>query len=291
MDQEKIDQNNYIHFYDIKTNETIFGYTIEDYLKDNNDNVSEINKDSCISSMEVTEKFNDNISPINSDIDSIKYYTNNIVYSKNLFLKFKNKFLNILDIIPLNNYEIELLKKIFRFRNRNFINSVKIYYQDMSVYYGEITKKYERNGFGIMNYPNRDIFSINWQKNNAYGRGIYKYYIGSNSGNYQDTKISQRTNGRKYSNLLEIYCSLELEKDFNSTKLVGKWINNMFHGNNSIYYSNGDTYKGTTKYNMLSGYGIMYYYDGSTYEGYWHNNMHCIGGIITYPNGESYEYS
>lgn len=257
-EQKKIDQNNYIHFYDVKTNETIVGYTVEDYIRDN-DNKSDDETIQVLSDQNECGVFcklqgSDELS-LNLQNNTLSKNNNNnkIIYSKNLFLNFKNNFFNIINVVELNNYELSSFRKIFKIKNKYITNPAKIYYEDGTVYKGEITKKYERHGFGTMYYQSGDIFSINWNKNNAHGFGTYKYY--------------------------------------DSTKLVGKWINNMFHGNNSIYYSNGDTYKGTTKYNMLSGYGIMYYYDGSTYEGYWHNNMHCIGGIITYPNGETYQYA
>lgn len=252
MDQKIIDQNNYIHFYDVKTNETIVGYTVEDYIRDNDnksdDETIQVLSDQNGAYERLPLNLQNNTLSQNNNINN-----NKTIYSKKLFLKFKNNFFNIINVVELNNYELSSFRKIFKIKNRHLTNPVKIYYEDGTVYKGEITKKYERNGFGTMYYPCGDIFSINWQKNNAHGFGIY---------NYIDNNI-----------------------------LVGKWIDNIFHGNNYIYYSNGDVYKGDIENNMLSGYGTMYYHDGSIYNGYWYNNMHCVGGVITYPNGETYKYA
>ena len=182
-----------------------------------------------------------------------KKYENKIIYSNNIFLHFKNYSNYILNVIPLSDKEIEILKQIFLFKNRNIINPVKIYYEDGSIYRGEITKKYERNGFGTIKYINGDIFSVLWAKNFSHGFGIY-------------------------------HC-------FDNTQLIGNWKNNTFHGkNNVINYCNGSIYEGNIEYNIISGYGIMKYYDGSIYEGYWYNNMYFLNGIITYPNGTTYQY-
>jgi len=66
-------------------------------------------------------------------------YENKIIYSNNILLNFKNNYNNILNIIPLNDKEIEILKQIFLFKNRNIINHVKIYYENGSISRGEIT--------------------------------------------------------------------------------------------------------------------------------------------------------
>jgi hypothetical protein len=308
-----------IFFYDIKTGETLFDYTLEDFIRDNYDETADYDKiydnvlinvlkdeipnlsihnsliscdvennilkkdDSLNENNELSifpnqfpqnlpnslhsEECKDNVvnydkiiskneKPLHESNEKLNIkdqlvIQNRIYYSYNIFY-FKNKY-NIINLLPLTNVEIELLKKTFLIKKKNIINPVKIYYRNGDVYKGEINKKYQKNGYGITLYNNGDIFSVLWKKNIAIGYGTYQYT--------------------------------------DNTQLFGIWDNNIFHGNNNIiYYCNGDIYQGNIEYNIINGYGIMKYSDGSIYEGYWNNNMHCINGLITYPNGERLQY-
>jgi hypothetical protein len=325
-----MERNYDIFFYDIKTGETLFDYTLEDFIRDNydetadydkiydnvlinvlKDEIPSLNADSDLNGIidshvdpvtfdkstheEILEGFaennilekntlyqNNNFLPSEESKDNINLDTlekekiistdhsnacilipkvneamkelmiqNRIHYSYNIFY-FKNKY-NIINLLPLTNVEIELLKKTFLIKKKNIINPVKIYYRNGDVYKGEINKKYQKNGYGITLYNNGDIFSVLWKKNIAIGYGTYQYT--------------------------------------DNTQLFGIWDNDIFHGNNNIiYYCNGDVYQGNIEYNIINGYGIMKYSDGRIYEGYWNNNMHCINGLITYPNGERFQY-
>jgi hypothetical protein len=308
-----------IFFYDIKTGETLFDYTLEDFIRDNydetadydkiydnvlinvlkdeipnlsihnsliscdvennilkkDDSLNENNKLSIFSNQFPqnlpnslhSEECKDNVvnydkiiskneKPLHESNEKLSVkdqsvIQNRIYYSYNIFY-FKNKY-NIINLLPLTNVDIELLKKTFLIKKKDIINPVKIYYRNGNVYKGEINKKYQKNGYGITLYNNGDTFSVLWKKNIAVGYGIYQY--------------------------------------FDNTQLIGIWDNDIFHGNNNtIYYYNGDIYQGNIEYNIINGYGIMKYSDGSIYEGYWNNNMHCINGLITYPNGERLQY-
>lgn len=326
-----MERNYDIFFYDIKTGETLFDYTLEDFIRDNYDETADydkiydnvlinvlideipsLNTESNLNGIihsyldpltldkstceEIHERFtennilekntlyqNNNFLPSEESKDNInldipakekiistdhsnicihvpkinksiqeRMIQNRIYYSYNILLNFKNNY-NIINLLPLTNVDIELLKKTFLIKKKDIINPVKIYYRNGNVYKGEINKKYQKNGYGITLYNNGDTFSVLWKKNIAVGYGIYQY--------------------------------------FDNTQLIGIWDNDIFHGkNNIIYYCNGDIYQGNIEYNIINGYGIMKYSDGSIYEGYWNNNMHCINGLITYPNGDRFQY-
>jgi hypothetical protein len=267
-----------ILFYDIKTGEVLFDYTLDDYLKDNQEEDESSNEspssNEYVSSNEDVSS-NESAS-LNEDESFYQDKNINIIGSnvkdinKSYFFEFKSssRVVNVLrrpinnlkntyieKIVPFNDKEIYIFTKMYFSKNKFINNPSTVYYIYGDVYKGEINKKLQRSGNGILYFANGDKLVVNWVKNNAEGFGRYIYFDGN--------------------------------------RLEGYWINNIFQNNKMLtIYPNNESFNGSFLNDKKEGYGIYTWPNGSSYKGMWSNDLYNGYGILDYRdnNGNSFIY-
>lgn len=75
--------------------------------------------------------------------------------------------------------------------------------------------------------------------------------------------------------------SIEIENE----RYEGEFLNDMFHGQGTFYFANGDVYVGQWVENKRSGRGIMYFEDGDRYEGEFLNDKFNGKGTYFFKTG------
>jgi hypothetical protein len=71
-------------------------------------------------------------------------------------------------------------------------------------------------------------------------------------------------------------------------KYEGFWKGDMFHGQGTLTYSNGDTYEGDWLRGQKSGKGFLKYANGESYNGSWINNLSNGKGEYISLNGDKF---
>lgn len=235
-----------ILFYDIKTGETLFNYTLDDYLKDN------------------------------SEEDSVFSKTYNLVGS--------NQNENLIKIDKINNEysgsreSLFLDKELMKDLDKNVSNENLSFQQLQQNSNQNITRDYEK--------LHEDI----------YIKKSYFVKINSLSG---FVKVLRRPNIKSLDNLKNRYILNIIPFTNNEINIFTKIFRNkkkFINNPHTIYYINGDVYKGEVnkklekngygsfyytngdklavewKKNIPEGFGKYIYFDGSRFEGFWKNN-------------------
>ncbi len=106
------------------------------------------------------------------------------------------------------------------------------------------------------------------------GKGSYLYPSGAKYvGNFRNGKIHGKGT---------LYFS-------NGNKYKGDWIANYRDGKGKLEYHNGDTYEGDFKSSKIHGFGTMVFAKGDKYIGTWNNDLQHGKGKYFYSDGDRYE--
>lgn len=120
--------------------------------------------------------------------------------------------------------------------------------------YSGTMRNYSRDGFGKFVFDNGNRYEGGWKNNEMHGQGTYCF-----------------KNGDKY---------------------VGTWKNNKMQEDNvEMYFSNGDTYKGSLLKGKFNGRGTIEYNSSSateSYVGQWKNGKRDGYGTLKMRNGDRY---
>lgn len=146
-------------------------------------------------------------------------------------------------------------------------------YPDGSKYEGEFENS-KPNGEGVLTYPNEDFYFGYFKDGLKDGKGTFHYadntkttgewrrgeYIGNSL--IEDGKVGCVEGDCKNGNGTYIY------KD-GAAKFIGTFSNGMPDGDGTIFYANGESYKGEWALGSFNGEGTLYLPDGTQVIGYW----------------------
>jgi hypothetical protein len=146
---------------------------------------------------------------------------------------------------------------------------------DVGVYEGDKNPETgEREGNGLILFPNGDLYVGQYKNNKRNGMGTYRYKNGTfYTGEWVDNKrtgkgrIVYPDGGRYY----------------------GDWINNAKSGSGTFTYANGDQYVGAWRSDKKDGQGkYKFRKDSSSYEGQWKDGQ-FVKGVWQLNNNVVYE--
>ena len=208
-------------------------------------------------------------------------------------------------------------------KGKTIPNRVLIYNEKdeekLEIYEGEINKKNEKHGFGILTSPkyvrkgtwrdgeftgwcresriNGDIFEGKFIDGAIFGKGINKnhkgnLYVGDFVDNKREGKGELKTQRIHYEGDFKYdkfngKGKLEFVKEGHSYE--GEFKNNEINGMGIFKWSNGDVYEGEMTFGKMNGYGKYTYSNGQIYEGNYVNGIKEGLGKLIYPNKKIYE--
>ena len=191
--------------------------------------------------------------------------------------------------------------------------------EKLEIYEGEINKKNEKHGFGILTSPkyvrkgtwrdgeftgwcresriNGDIFEGKFIDGAIFGKGINKnhkgnLYVGDFVDSKREGKGELKTQRIHYEGDFKYdkfngKGKLEFVKEGHSYE--GEFKNNEINGMGIFKWSNGDVYEGEMTCGKMNGYGKYTYSNGQIYEGNYVNGIKEGLGKLIYPNKKIYE--
>lgn len=146
-------------------------------------------------------------------------------------------------------------------------------------------EEYIREGKGIMQYTNGDIYEGKWDYDYKDGQGIMTYANGDVYEGYwyedmlDGDGIIKYANGDVYTGELVAFLSND---DVYIRSIRGSSSHGMQYEDGTNRYTNGDLYEGE----ITPGEGTMQYANGDVYVGGWLNDLRHGYGTMTYQNGE-----
>lgn len=146
-------------------------------------------------------------------------------------------------------------------------------FRDGSKYYGELSVAGDREGQGIIEFGNGDVYFGSWKKDLFDGKGTYIF------------KSQERYQG----NLVE--GSRQGEGEFfysNGNKYSGSWRNNEKNGRGFLYFANGNVYEGNWKDGLYSGPGKETFFYGDLFEGDYKYGKKAGNGVFKFECGSDY---
>jgi len=136
-------------------------------------------------------------------------------------------------------------------------------------YEGE-AREDKRHGRGIYTHTNGDRYDGEWRDGKRHGRGVYTYADGSRQdGKWRDGKYEGKWRDDEF---LKKTATKSGERD-----------------SETLTYSNGDRYQGSTINGERHGHGIYSFANGNRYEGDWVEDRRNGQGIFIWSNGSRYE--
>lgn len=162
----------------------------------------------------------------------------------------------------------------------------EFHYQNGDVYKGAWASDKRLDGYGIMEYGNGEKYEGNWKDRKRHGRGKWKGVLTkkvqndfNKINNNNDDKIDSKSPESERDGKLLIK---QIEYD-------GMWVDDKFHGEGIMVYSNGDRYTGQWKFGMREGKGkCVYSSDNSWYEGDWVRDIRQGNGVAVLTTGDKF---
>ncbi len=172
-------------------------------------------------------------------------------------------------------------------------NGYGIYTWDSGERYEGYWQNGKRNGQGTNYFSNGAEYSGNWKDDKKNGYGTYKYQSESKYESYTGDYVMDKMTG----NGIFVYK--------NGQKYVGELYNNYFHGQGTMYYSDGTSKSGTWEYdkfiksneaksgcisgNCNNGFGTYVSKKGDKYVGTFKNGYYSGRGKYSFAEGDVYE--
>ena len=147
-------------------------------------------------------------------------------------------------------------------------------FKDGSKFEGEVNVKGEREGEGIIFFPNKDVYMGGWKNDRFNGNGTYIFST-------QERYTGDLVDGMRHGRGIFFYS--------NGNKYDGSWINNEKNGRGFLYFSNGDIYEGDWKDGLFSGNGSERFFHGDVFQGIYANGKRNGYGTYTFKCGSQYE--
>ena len=178
-------------------------------------------------------------------VKKCKNYCKKEFYIDNNYIKNKNDN----KLITSNNIKLNLPDFTYKGSIVNGkLSGNGVLIQSGNKYEGEFQNN-KKNGIGLMQYQNGDIYFGLWKDNKRFGNGIFK-------------------------------CSAHIYD--------GLWLNDTKQGKGTLIYLNGTVYEGDWANDKKHGYGI-YIWPNSKYIGYWSNDKRNGYGTYIWSDGSKYE--
>jgi len=242
-----------------ENNSGLNDFTSNNNNNDYNDNNNNKNESDC-------ENYDDFIEEEEEESDIIK--NNNFNKSSknvnnqkfNLFIDENNKEEEI-----KNNDESQIYKKGIIYYNNGDKYNGEYKIKDKKLNYSmKDTSLKIKEGYGIMEYKNKNKYEGYWKNDKKNGKGIMIYFFGDiYDGNWVDNKKEGKG---KY-----IFGKGKFEGD----KYEGDFKGNKAHGFGTYYFNHGNTkgdrFVGLWANDKKEGKGKYFYKDGDIYEGIWKN--------------------
>ncbi len=168
-----------------------------------------------------------------------------------------------------------------------------IYTWDTGERYEGYWKNSMRNGKGTNYFANGAEYTGNWKDDKKNGYGAYKYKPESQFKSYTGDWVADKLTG----NGIFIYR--------NGQKYIGELLNNYFHGEGTMYYTDGTSKTGTWEYDKFiksnkantgcisgdcaNGFGTYVTKKGDKYVGTFRNSYYSGRGTFTFAGGDVYE--
>jgi hypothetical protein len=298
-----------ILFYDIKTGEVLFNYTLDDYLRDNHEKdgvyyedidteapmracpymellESGVTKERMIPSFHKknTMDFWRECSYDNSiDLQKAGVKTNECKFSKkSYFVKFNSLF-GIINILRRPNKKFDN-----NFKNKHILNIIPFSDKEINIFTKIFpNKKTFINNPSTVYYANGEIYKGEFNKKlekSGYGT---LYFVNGDKLDIKWKKNSAEGLG-KY-----IY--------FNDYQFNGYWVNNVYQNNindgiistdKPLVSSDSSTefFSGYILNGKKEGYGVYTWSNGGSYKGMWYNDLYHGYGILDFRDNDGYSF-
>ncbi len=172
-------------------------------------------------------------------------------------------------------------------------NGYGIYTWDTGERYEGYWENGMRNGQGTNYFPSGSEYTGNWKDDKKNGYGVYKYKPESQYKSYTGDYVMDKLTG----NGICVYK--------NGQKYIGELLNNYFHGEGTMYYTDGTKKTGTWEYhkfiksneiktgcisgNCSNGFGTYVTKKGDKYVGTFKSSYFSGRGTYTFAAGDVYE--
>lgn len=138
-------------------------------------------------------------------------------------------------------------------------------------------RNHTRNGFGILEFNNGDRYEGEWKTNEMHGSGIYYFKNG-------DKCVGTWKNGKRQEDYVELYFS-------SGETYKGSLLNGKYNGQGTMQYNSTSStvsYTGQWKNGKRNGYGTLRMRDGGQYEGEFKDGLFDGEGTYYFKSGERY---
>eukprot|EP00636_Phaeomonas_parva_P016807 CAMPEP_0118875172 /NCGR_PEP_ID=MMETSP1163-20130328/16333_1 /TAXON_ID=124430 /ORGANISM="Phaeomonas parva, Strain CCMP2877" /LENGTH=1131 /DNA_ID=CAMNT_0006810633 /DNA_START=77 /DNA_END=3472 /DNA_ORIENTATION=+ len=154
----------------------------------------------------------------------------------------------------------------------------------------------EISGWGVMRWPNGDVYFGQINKNKREGIGLFRSLDGREyRGEFKENSrhgrgVVTHPNGESYSGmfkdgLMEGYGTLVSK---NGDLYEGEFEKGKIHGIGRFQKGNGDVYIGHVRKGKAEGLGILKLWFGESYRGFYRNNLRHGKGICVYQDKSKY---
>ncbi|MDA9773446.1 caspase family protein [Saprospiraceae bacterium] len=143
-------------------------------------------------------------------------------------------------------------------------------FKDGSIYQGSFSKS-TFQGYGVMNYSNKNVYKGYWKNHKRSGKGTLTLANGDvYVGQFKENVFWGKG---KYTYVDGIFYD-------------GEWVNHLAHGKGVYRYGPNEKYEGSFFKGQFSGVGAFHYDDGSIYIGNWKDNKKNGEGKMHFSTGE-----
>jgi hypothetical protein len=125
--------------------------------------------------------------------------------------------------------------------------------QSKATYEGQFNVYGERDGKGVMNWENRDVYTGDFFNGNRHGNGTLQFADGSEYVGEWECNRQHGIGTRRWNN---------------GDCYTGQYKNGKRTGEGRFYFANGDMYVGNWKEGIMEGFGRYYYASGQRFEGH-----------------------
>jgi hypothetical protein len=151
-----------------------------------------------------------------------------------------------------------------------------------------------KEGDGIMEYDNGDVYDGEWYNDLKQGYGQMDLsngtsFVGEWSNDYMVKGIFTYKTGETYEGFFDNglphgYGEM-MYQDGEKDQYKGFWVDGKPDGQGTMYYSSGDIYNGEWVNGVFQGIGTMYFNNSDFFNGHWFNGLQHGKGTLFYTDG------